>query len=99
MSDSAPRPNADEDWEELLRQWRNQPESQPRPYFYSRVRARLDRETAVARLPVPAWLRWPAYAMMLGALLLLSGDDATLHSVSSANQNSPDRIEFQSAAD
>ncbi|MFD2786955.1 hypothetical protein [Hymenobacter rubripertinctus] len=99
MPDSDPRPNADEDWDTLLRHWRNQPAAQPRPYFYNRVRARLDRETAVTRLLVPAWLRWPAYAVMLGALLLLSGDDAAQHSVSSASQNRPDRIEFQPAGD
>ncbi|NVO86240.1 hypothetical protein [Hymenobacter terrestris] len=88
MSDSAPRPNADEEWENLLRQWRTQPGAQPRPYFYSRVQARLIRETAAVHAPARTWLHWPAYAVMLGLLLLLSGDDAALHSMSSANHDS-----------
>ncbi|MCR5887097.1 hypothetical protein LRS06_04755 [Hymenobacter sp. J193] len=83
MSDSAPRPHADEEWEDLLRQWRAQPAPQPRPYFYSRVRARLISETAERR-PHRAWVRWPAYAVMLGIVLLLSGDGAALPSAPDA---------------
>ncbi|QIX62440.1 hypothetical protein HER32_15130 [Hymenobacter sp. BT18] len=79
MSDSAPRPQADEEWEDLLRQWREQPAPQPRPYFYSRVRARLISETAAPQLQ-RTWVRWPAYAVMLGIVLLLSGDGAALPS-------------------
>ncbi|RFP63428.1 hypothetical protein D0N36_19435 [Hymenobacter lapidiphilus] len=94
MSDSATRRNADEEWENLLHQLHNQPGAQPRPYFYSRVQARLIRATAAAHAPVRTWLHWPAYAVMLGLLLLLSGDDAALHSVSSANQASSDWLEL-----
>ncbi|TYZ05931.1 hypothetical protein FY528_20130 [Hymenobacter lutimineralis] len=79
MSDSAPRPHADEEWENLLRQWREQSAPQPRPYFYSRVRARLISKTT-AYQPRRTWVRWPAYAVMLGIVLLLSGDGATLPS-------------------
>ncbi|SDX89179.1 hypothetical protein [Hymenobacter psychrophilus] len=93
MPDSAARPDADEEWTELLRQLQAQPEARPRPYFYSRVRARLVNASAVARPSAQAWLRWPAYAVMLGLLLLLSGDDAALGSVSSANQNSGNWLE------
>ncbi len=99
MSDSTTHPNADEEWEELLGQWRSQPQTQPRPYFYTRVRARIDRETATARPTVRAWLRWPAYAVMLGALLLLSGDDVALRSASGPNQHSADRMEAQLPGD
>ncbi|MBG8552397.1 hypothetical protein [Hymenobacter guriensis] len=79
MSDSAPRLPADEEWEDLLRQWREQPAPQPRPYFYSRVRARLISKTSEHR-PQRTWVRWPAYAVMLGIVLLLSGDGAALPS-------------------
>jgi hypothetical protein len=77
MTDPAPRPTADDEWENLLHQWRTQPAAQPRPFFYSRVRARLVGEAAAERQLLPAWLRWPSYAVMLG-LLLLSGDGALL---------------------
>ncbi|MBT2558007.1 hypothetical protein J7E24_09440 [Hymenobacter sp. ISL-91] len=85
MPDSADRFNADEEWEDLLRQLPASPAASPRPYFYSRVRARIEQQAAAERLPVRTWLHWPAYAVLLGALLLLSGDDAALQSVSAIN--------------
>ena len=77
MSDSAPRPATDQQWDELLRQLRTQPLAQPRPYFYGRVQARLAVE---ARQPwLPGWMCRPAYVLLLGALVLaLSGDDVAL---------------------
>ena len=79
MSDSASRPDADPEWEALLRQLRTQPPARPRPFFYGRVQARLAAETT--RSWLPGWARRPAYAMLLGALMLaLSGDDAALAS-------------------
>ena len=70
MSDSA----SDNEWDELLRQLRTQPPVQPRPYFYGRVQARLAPEARSSWLP--GWVRRPAYALLLGALVLaLSGDD------------------------
>ena len=78
MSDSAARPNADEEWDNLLQQLPRQSQGQPRPYFYNRVQARLHAE---ARPWLPSWVRRPAYALLLGALVLaLSGDDAALAS-------------------
>ena len=84
MSDPTARPNADEEWENLLRQLPSHPVARPRPYFYGRVRARLAHQLAAERAPVRSWLYWPAYAAMLGALLLLSGDDAALRSAGGA---------------
>ena len=79
MSDSAARPDADQEWEELMRQLRTRPLVPPRPFFYSRVQARLT--TAANRPVLPGWVRRPAYAMLLGALVLaLSGDGAALAS-------------------
>ena len=86
MSDSADRTAADEEWDNLLRQWRTQPQAQPRPFFYSRVRARLVAEAAAERQLLPSWLRWPSYAVMLLIVLLLSGDGAAPRSAESANQ-------------
>jgi hypothetical protein len=77
MSESAPRPTADDEWADLLRQLRQQSPGQPQPYFYSRVQARLAAETD--RAWWPGWVRRPAYALLLGALVLaLSGDDSAL---------------------
>lgn len=86
MSDSATRPTADEEWENLLHQWRTQQPAQPQPFFYGRVRARLVGEAAMERRLLHAWLRWPSYALMLGLLLLLSGDGAVLRSAEPANR-------------
>jgi hypothetical protein len=75
MPDPAARPSADEELDHLLRQWRAQPAAQPRPFFYGRVRARLDRAAAQEQQVRTAWLRRSAYAAVLGALILaLSGD-------------------------
>ena len=79
MSDSATRPDADPEWEALLHQLRTQAPTQPRPYFYGRLQARLAAEDTHTRLP--GWLLRPAYALLLGALVLaLSGDDVPLTS-------------------
>lgn len=74
MPDVPSRPEADAEWQELLRQWRAQPAAQPRPFFYARVRARLDARLAQPAPPLPAWLRWPAYVTLGLLLLALSGD-------------------------
>ena len=75
MSDFVVRSCSDADWEAALRQLRAQPYPQPRPFFYGRVHARLVAGAAAPAHPLPAWLRRPAYAALLGALVLgLSGD-------------------------
>jgi hypothetical protein len=85
MPDSNNRLTADEEWENLLHHWRTQLPAQPQPFFYSRVRARLVGEASRERQPLPTWLRWPSYALMLGLLLMLSGDGAELRSAAPAN--------------
>lgn len=86
MSDSAARSNADEVWDDLLDQLATQPKAQPRPFFYTRVQARLAAETSGAPRPMPlGWLWRPAYAVLLGALvLMLSGDGAALRPAAGA---------------
>ncbi|MGI4742345.1 MAG: hypothetical protein ACRYG7_44880 [Janthinobacterium lividum] len=75
MPNPAVRPGSEEEWEALMRQLRQQPKAQPRPFFYARVRARL---------PAPSpwlagWGRLPAYLALLGLLTLaVSGDGAML---------------------
>ncbi|WP_460618384.1 hypothetical protein [Hymenobacter ruber] len=79
MSNADNRPEPDQEWEDLLGQLRTQPQAQPRPFFYSRVQARLSAQTRPAWRP--SWVRRPAFALLLGALvLLLGGDDAALAS-------------------
>ncbi len=77
MSDSAFRPGSDEEWEALLRQLRLQPKAEPLPFFYGRVHARLLATSLPAKALLPKWLWRPAYAAVLGALILaVSGDGA-----------------------
>lgn len=79
MSDSATRPDADQEWAALMRQLRSQAPTQPRPYFYGRLQARL--AAGHNHTGLPGWLLRPAYAMLLGALVLaLSGDGVPLAS-------------------
>jgi len=75
MSDSDLRPGSDAEWADLLRQLGQQANVQPRPFFYARVHARLAAKQAQATAWLPAWMRRPAYAALLGALVLaVSGD-------------------------
>ena len=61
-----------------MRQLREQPKAQPRPFFYHRMHARLTARTAKAPA-LPNWLRRPAYAALCGAVVLaLAGDCGTL---------------------
>ena len=79
MSKPAGRPPADEEWEALMQQLRLQPKAQPKPFFYARVRHRLAAEPVAAGFWRLGWVRRPAYALLLGALVLaVSGDGAAL---------------------
>jgi hypothetical protein len=70
----------------LLRQLSHQPLAQPKPFFYARVHARLSAQQAAPRTGLPGWVRRPAYAALLGALILaVSGDDAALRATPAAN--------------
>jgi hypothetical protein len=86
MSDSVNRLGSDEEWEQLLRQLRDKPKAQPKPFFYARVQARLAAELAPA-VWLPSWARRPAYVALLGALVLaVSGDGAALRPTTLADQ-------------
>ncbi len=62
-----------------MRQLPNQPNARLRPFFYNRVHARLTAAAAAKSQTVPGWLRRPAYAALLGALVMaLSGDGPAL---------------------
>ena len=87
MSDSDFRPGSEEEWATLLRQLRQQPKAQPRPFFYARVRARLAAQHSQATAWLPAWAHRPAYAALLGALVLaVSGDGPALRPAAPAGQ-------------
>ena len=77
MSDPITRPGSEEQWEALLAQLRHQPPAQPQPFFFARVQARLHAKQTTPLAWLPGWLRRPAYAALLGALILaVSGDGA-----------------------
>jgi hypothetical protein len=79
MSESTIRPGSDEEWQELLRQLRHQPQAQPQPFFYARVQTRLSARQAAPRAGLPGWVRRPAYAALLAALIVIvSGDGPAL---------------------
>lgn len=84
MTANDPDSNPDDAaWDDLLRQLRAAaPAATPRPYFYQRVRARLEAETASA--PLPGWLRRPAYAVAVGVLVLVLNVGAAVRYARSA---------------
>ncbi len=96
MSDSDLPPGSDAEWEALLHQLRRHPKAEPQPFFYARVHARLLANVDTAATWLPAWLRRPMYAAVLGALVLaMSGDGAvaapasTFHQASAPGQQLP----------
>jgi hypothetical protein len=87
MSNPAIRPGSDEEWEELLRQLRQQAKAQPRPFFYAHVQARLAAERPSGSTWLVGRVRRPAYLALLAALVLaVSGDGAALPPVATGNQ-------------
>ena len=80
MSNPASQPGPDQEWEALLQQLRKQPRAQPRPFFYTRVQARLAAQLQPRGSWLPDWARRPAYVALLGMLIVaVSGDGAALH--------------------
>jgi hypothetical protein len=89
MSNSDLRPGSDKEWQELLHQLRHQPKPQPQPFFYARVHARLSAQRTTPLAWLPSWVRRPAYAALLGALILaVSGDDTALRAAPAASHPS-----------
>ncbi|MBF9236831.1 hypothetical protein I2I05_05430 [Hymenobacter sp. BT683] len=79
MSDSSFRTSPDEEWADLMRQLQDQPQAQPRPFFYNRVTAQLSSRATAHRRGLPVWMLRPAYAALLGVIMLaLSGDASAL---------------------
>ncbi|GAB3908164.1 hypothetical protein GCM10028803_43260 [Larkinella knui] len=69
------RNQEDQPWEDRFRQLGNIRPAQPRPFFYTRLearlKARLEQPELAARLPW--WLQRPAYALgTLGVLIALN---------------------------
>jgi hypothetical protein len=86
MSEPAFRSASDEEWDDLMRQLRDRPKASPRPFFYSRVNARLTTGAVRGRV-WPEWVLRPIYAALLGAMVLtLSGDGSALHATASTTR-------------
>ena len=90
MFDPTQHRGSEPDWQALLHQLRSQPPVQPQPFFYARVQARLNAQRAMPLAWLPSWLRRPAYAALLGALVLaVSGDGAALRAAPVAGHPGP----------
>lgn len=68
MNESMQEPNDVERWEADFRRWGKRPQPELRPFFYTRLQARLAQSVELSDW-LPWWLRKPAYAY--SALLLL----------------------------
>ncbi|WP_303312633.1 hypothetical protein [Hymenobacter sp. BT730] len=67
-------------WTALLRTLPSPSHAEPRPYFFTRLQARLDAQQPQPAA-LPTWLRRPVYALLLGALVLALNADTALHYV------------------
>lgn len=84
MNEPSNVPNESDRWETDFRRWGKRPQPEPRPFFYTRLQARLNQSVEAATW-LPWWLRRPVYAyaalallllLNLGAVLSLTGTDA-----------------------
>lgn len=68
MNESTQEPNESDRWETDFRRWGERPQPELRPFFYTRLQAKLAQSVEAAD-ELPWWLRRPAYAY--SALLVL----------------------------
>ncbi|MGV3558020.1 hypothetical protein [Larkinella arboricola] len=69
------RNSEDQQWEDRFRKLKKLDRAQPRPYFYTRLEARLKAriEQSEAAAVLPWWLQKPAYALgTLGLLIAMN---------------------------
>ena len=70
MNQSTNEPNKQDQWEADFRQWGQRPQPEQRPFFYTRLQARLNQSVESATW-LPWWLRRPAYAYSALCVLIL----------------------------
>lgn len=70
MNQSTNEPNEPDRWETDFRQWGQRSQPELRPFFYTRLQARLN-ESVESAMWLPWWLRRPAYAYSALCVLLL----------------------------
>ncbi len=68
MNESTQEPNESDRWEADFHRWGKRPQPELRPFFYTRLQARLSQSVESA-VWLPWWLRQPAY--VYSALLVL----------------------------
>ena len=72
-------PEDDEAWTARMRTLRPDGPPEPKPFLYTRLQASLAAQASPETLP--SWLRRPAYAFSLGALVLVLNVGAAVHYV------------------
>jgi hypothetical protein len=73
-------PEDDEAWTARMRTLYPQGLPEPQPFFFTRLQARLEAQPPTPAV-LPTWLRRPAYAFSLGALVLALNAGAAVYYV------------------
>jgi hypothetical protein len=81
MNESTPM-NDDNRWEQRFSQLGELPPETPRPFFYTRLQARLEQQQATGWTPI--WLRRPAYALSAFGLIVVLNAGALFYYSDSA---------------
>ncbi len=74
MNESPLNPTGSDEWETNFQRWGKRPQPDQRPFFYTRLQARLAEslaESVEAAVWLPWWLRQPAYAYSAFLLLVM----------------------------
>ncbi|QKZ13291.1 hypothetical protein [Spirosoma sp. KUDC1026] len=87
MNDSAPLTD-DERWERRFNKLKEVSPEEPRPFFYTRLQARLAQRPDTGWTPV--WLRRPAYALSAFGLIVLLNAGALFYYSDSAPTTTDD---------
>ncbi|GAB3497456.1 hypothetical protein GCM10027341_17570 [Spirosoma knui] len=84
-------------WEERFRKLGQLPSESPKPFFYTRLQARMERQTTPAPAYVPQWLRRPAYALAAFGLIVVLNMGVALRYVSTdTSQATTDATTYES---
>lgn len=74
MNESPQKPTDSDEWETDFRRWGKRPQPELRPFFYTRLQARLAESVeslTESAAWLPWWLRRPAYAYSAFLLLVM----------------------------
>ena len=92
MNNDQPSPENDA-WERRFQQLGHLKPETPKPFFYTRLRARLEQSEAPVQMP--RWLRQPAYALGTFSLIVLLNVGAAFYYAENTSSATADTNSYE----